>query len=89
MIRIDNRSLRQARTFKALAHPVRVRLLRRLLERDCCVHDAEKCLGISQPNVSQHLRVLRLAGIIAGERKKTRICYRIADERVRYILKIM
>jgi len=89
MTRIDERFFKEAKTFKALAHPVRVRLLHRLLENDCCVTEAEKCLGISQPNVSQHIRILRLAGIITGERKKTKICYRIADERVRNILRIM
>jgi DNA-binding transcriptional ArsR family regulator len=74
--------------FKALAHPARLQLLRRLMEQECCVSEVEKCLRISQPNVSQHLRVLRTAGVISGSRWKTRICYRIADERVRAVLDI-
>jgi len=74
---------------KALAHPARVRLLRRLMDDECCVSEVEACLHLSQPNVSQHLRVLKNAGIIAGTRRKTRICYRIADDRVRGILKLM
>ena len=75
--------------FKALAHPARVRLLRRLLKDECCVSEVEKCLRISQPNVSQHLRILKKAGIIAGTRRKTRICYRISDDRVRGLLELM
>lgn len=79
--------LRYARTFKALAHPVRIRLLHHLMENECCVSEAKSCLGISQPNVSQHLKILREAGLISGIRRKTRICYRIADGRMHDILK--
>ncbi len=78
-----------ARIFKALAHPARLLLLRRLLESECCVSEAEACLGISQPNVSQHLKILKDAGLIAGRREKTRVCYRIADERIERMLEIL
>jgi DNA-binding transcriptional ArsR family regulator len=78
----------QARIFKALAHPARLMLLRRLMEKECCVSDVEHCLGLSQPNVSQHLKVLKTAGLIVGRREKTRICYRLADERIERLLKI-
>jgi len=77
-----------ARIFRALAHPARVRLIKRLADAECCVSEVEKCLRISQPNVSQHLRILREAGLIRGSRRRTRICYRIADDRVRRILEI-
>ncbi len=75
-----------ARIFKALAHPARVRLLRRLQDEECCVSEVESCLRISQPNVSQHLRILREAGLIRGSRRRTRICYRISDDRVGRLL---
>ena len=78
-----------AAIMKALAHPARIRLLRRLMEDECCVSEVETCLRLSQPNVSQHLRVLKNAGIITGTRRKTRICYRISDDRVRRILRLM
>jgi ArsR family transcriptional regulator len=77
------------RILKALAHPVRIQLLQRLMKSDCCVSEVEKCLGISQPNVSQHLKLLKEAGIVATSRQKTKICYRIVDERVRDILKLI
>ena len=77
-----------ARIFKALAHPARLVLLRRLQERECCVSEVEHCLGISQPNVSQHLKILKDAGLIVGRREKTRMCYRIADKRIGRILDI-
>jgi ArsR family transcriptional regulator len=78
-----------ARIFKALAHPARLVLLRRLRESECCVSEVEHCLGISQPNVSQHLKILKDAGLIAGRREKTRVCYRIADKRIERILDIL
>jgi DNA-binding transcriptional ArsR family regulator len=74
--------------FKALSHPARLMLLRRLMESERCVSDVEKCLGLSQPNVSQHLKILKDAGIIVGRRERTRICYRIADDRITRILRI-
>jgi len=76
-----------AKIFKALAHPARVRLLHRLMDNECCVSEVEKCLGISQPNVSQHLKILKEAGLIAGTRRKTKICYKIADGRIPRMLK--
>jgi len=78
-----------AKILKALAHPARIRLMRRLASEECCVSEVEKCLRISQPNVSQHLRILKSAGLIAGTRRERRICYRIADERARAILGIL
>ena len=74
--------------FRALSHPARVKLLEDLMEKECCVGEIEQCLSISQPNVSQHLKVLRDAHIISGRREKTRICYSIADESVHKALKL-
>lgn len=73
--------------FKALAHPARLKIMANLMEGECCVGDVQKCLSLSQPNVSQHLGVLKKAGIIIGKREKNKICYEIADNRIRKILK--
>ncbi len=78
-----------ARRLKSLAHPARLRIMARLREAECCVAQATECLGVSQPNASQHLKALREAGLIAGKRQGTRICYRIADERIAAILPIL
>lgn len=75
--------------FKALSHPARIQLVQELIERDCCVGELQKCLKLSQPNVSQHLRVLKDAGVLEGKRDKNRICYRIKDENIKTILKIL
>jgi len=65
-----------ARLAKALAHPTRVRILRFLMERNECVC-GEICevLPIAQSTVSQHLKVLREAGLIHGEVDGPRVCY--------------
>lgn len=77
------------RLFKALSHPARVRIAARLLRGDCCVSEARDVLGISQPNASQHLKILKEAGLIAGRRQGTKICYRLADPRLARILHIL
>ena len=61
---------------KALAHPMRVRILRILLERRaCCCGELVVDLPLSQATVSQHLKVLRSAGLIQGEVDGPRVCY--------------
>lgn len=66
---------------KALADPNRVRLVELLRRRGLCVTAAAQELGLSQPLVSQHLRVLRQAGLIRGERLGRRVHYRLDLER--------
>jgi ArsR family transcriptional regulator, arsenate/arsenite/antimonite-responsive transcriptional repressor len=65
-----------ARYAKALGHPARVKILRFLMERDECMAGAIVGeLPLAQSTVSQHLKVLREAGLIHGEVDGTRICY--------------
>ena len=78
-----------ARKFRALAHPMRLKLVNELIKGECCVGEAQKCLSISQPNVSQHLKVLKEAGIIISRREKNRVCYRASDDSVKKIFKII
>lgn len=79
-----------ARLAKALGHPARVKILRFLVERDDCMAGAIAGeLPLAQSTVSQHLKVLREAGLIHGEVDGPRICY-CADaarvERLRALL---
>ncbi len=53
---------------KALGEPMRLRIYRQLLERKHCTRSLSKKLGISEPAVSQHMKVLREAGLVYGER---------------------
>ena len=54
---------------KALADEKRLRILRLLVNTDLCVGALAKHIGISKPAVSQHLRILRKAGLVKGEKR--------------------
>jgi DNA-binding transcriptional ArsR family regulator len=57
------------RSLKALAEEKRLRILRLLLESDLCVGALSRRLGITEPSVSRHLRILRDAGLVKGEKR--------------------
>jgi len=68
---------RLAAMAKALAHPARIRILRLLDQRQACITgDVVLELGLAQSTVSEHLRILRAAGLIQGEIEgpRTRYC---------------
>lgn len=72
-----------ARIAKALGHPMRVRLLRLLAERRSCqCSELVAELLISQATVSEHLKVLKEAGLVRGEVDGLRVCYCGSTERL-------
>lgn len=74
--------------FKALSNNIRLKIVIGLLEKsECNVNLMAEKLGISQPNVSQHLTILKNAGIIEGYRKGTQICYKVTNKIVATIIK--
>ena len=65
-----------ARLARALAHPARVRILRLLAARgECVCGQIVLELPLAQATVSQHLKVLKAAGLIRGEVDGPRVCY--------------
>jgi ArsR family transcriptional regulator len=69
---------------KALGHPARVRIMRLLAERAGCVCGTiVDEVGLAQSTVSQHLAVLKEAGLVQGEVDGPRICYCLAPEVLR------
>lgn len=65
-----------ARLAKALGHPIRVRILRYLAGRDSCMcGDLVEELTVAQSTVSQHLKILKEAGLIQGTIEPPRVCY--------------
>ncbi len=65
-----------ARLARALAHPARVRIVRMLARRgECVCGQIVLGLPLAQATVSQHLKVLREAGLIRGEVDGPRVCY--------------
>ncbi|MBW1932032.1 MAG: winged helix-turn-helix transcriptional regulator [Deltaproteobacteria bacterium] len=75
-------------TLKALAHPARLKIVVGLLKDECNVAQIQKVLGLPQSTISQHLRILRNAGIIKGRKEGTKTCYRVIDGQVRKIVEI-
>lgn len=61
---------------KAIAHPARIAILQQLIKTNACIcGDLVDELGLAQPTISQHLKELKLAGIIQGAVEGTSVCY--------------
>jgi DNA-binding transcriptional ArsR family regulator len=73
---------RQARICQVLVDPKRLRLLALLRDREYSVGELAETLGIAYPNVSQHLNVMRDAGLVATRRAGTSVYYRLAYPRI-------
>ncbi|MBX6356412.1 MAG: helix-turn-helix transcriptional regulator [Micromonosporaceae bacterium] len=71
---------------RALAAPIRVAIVTELAGGERCVHELVERLGTPQPLVSQHLRVLRGAGVVRGSRRGREIAYSLVDEHVAHIV---
>ncbi|NLU43974.1 MAG: winged helix-turn-helix transcriptional regulator [Acholeplasmataceae bacterium] len=84
----DTRKLSEAaELLKVLAHPVRLCIVKGLLENGGCnVSHMQNCLNAPQSTVSQHLQKLKTAGIIEGTREGLIVNYKICNPRVRRLL---
>jgi DNA-binding transcriptional ArsR family regulator len=71
---------------RALAAPVRIAIVLELRESSRCVHELVDALMVPQPLVSQHLRVLKAAGVVAGERTGREVHYRLVDDHLAEIV---
>lgn len=74
---------------KAIAHPVRLCIVRGLINNQCNVTKIQECLSLPQSTVSQHLGKLKAAGIIAGERNGLEICYKVVNQQVKDIVALL
>jgi ArsR family transcriptional regulator len=79
----------QAEVLKTLASPRRLQILHRLFDGPCEVRRLAAELGLSQPNISQHLAVLRAAGLVEAERDGREARYRLVDPDVMVACGIM
>jgi ArsR family transcriptional regulator, zinc-responsive transcriptional repressor len=71
---------------RALAAPVRIAIVLQLRHSPRCVHELVEALGVAQPLVSQHLRVLKSAGVVRGDRHGREVAYRLVDEHLAHIV---
>lgn len=79
----------QSRVFKALAHPTRLAILEMMREGNICGCEVEPKLGLRQPNIAQHLTVLRDSQLVRPYRDGSRVMYGVADPRVFRLLDIV
>lgn len=75
-----------ASLLKAIAHPLRLSMLRALIDAPCCVHELVDATGATQPLVSQHLRVLRSADLVTSDRRGREVVYSLADDHIHHIV---
>lgn len=71
-----------AELHKALAHPRRLEIIQLLREQEMCVTDIYEMLDLPQANISQHLMILREAGIVSHHREGKQIMYTLAHPKI-------
>jgi len=69
----------KARFFKALAHPIRIRVVELLAERDRTVQELQAALTLDQSSVSQHLAVLRMNQVVTARKEGVAVRYALRD----------
>lgn len=73
--------------YKALAHPLRIKIVQKLMDGPLCVCVLNESVEFSQSNLSQHLKILKDAGILKSEKEGIRIMYSITDDEITSLLK--
>lgn len=75
---------------KVLSHPARVAILEYIAKQENCIcGDIVDEIGLSQPTISQHLQVIRNAGLLSGTFEGKKLCYCLNGERFKEIQKII
>ncbi len=78
----------KARFFRALAHPVRIRILETLAKGERSVQELQEALGLDQPVVSQQLAVLRNQGIVTSEKQGLSVRYSLRDPAIEELFSV-
>ena len=76
----------KARFFRALAHPVRIKILEILVKGDRSVQELQQALALEQPVVSQQLAVLRNHGVVAWDKQGLSVRYSLRDPAIEELL---
>jgi len=81
--------MQAAQAMKAIAHPLRLKILCVLGDQEVNVQDIVERVGTSQSNISQHLAILRDKGVLATRKDANRVFYRIGDLRTLKLVGMM
>jgi len=83
----DKEFSREAEIFKALGHPIRLKIVYGLIKvGGCNVKNMQECLGLHQATVSQHLIHLKSRGIIKSTRQGLEMVYSVTDQWAKCII---
>ena len=80
---------KESEILKALAYPLRLRMVGLLMNDECCVTDITNILGISQSTSSQHLKILKNAGIVFPQKYGNKTCYIVKNAEVKKIIALL
>ena len=80
---------RAAHSIKAMAHPLRLKILCSLGPNEVSVQDIVEMVGTSQSNISQHLAILRDKGILSSRKDANKVFYRVGDTRTLRLIGMM
>ena len=78
-----------AQAIKAIAHPLRLKILCILGDQEISVQDIVEQVGTSQSNISQHLAILRDKGVLVSRKDANKVFYRIGDPRTTKLIGMM
>ena len=78
-----------AQALKAIAHPLRLKILCVVGDEEVCVQDIVDAVGTSQSNISQHLAILRDKGVLVTRKDANRVYYRVGDARILQLIGMM
>lgn len=78
-----------SRSLKAISHPLRLKILCTLGDREISVQDLVDAVGTSQSNISQHLAIMRDKGILMTRKEANRVFYRVGDMRTLRLINMM
>lgn len=81
----DETATRTAELFKALADPTRLRIIGLLAQAEICVGDLHGMMGMSQPAISHHLRILRNLRLVKSRKEGRHVYYTLDDKHVEAI----
>lgn len=78
-----------ARALKAIAHPLRLKILCVVGDQEACVQEIVEAVGTSQSNISQHLAILRDKDVLHTRKDANRVYYRVGDQRTLQLVAMM
>lgn len=78
-----------AKVFKALGHPIRYKIVKFLMNEPKCVCKLNENVEFSQANLSQHLKILKDAGILKSEKVGLNIFYSISSDEIKQLIEVV